>query len=196
MNVTDDVERPGLIREVVEQLGPFDADGIDLLDRRQHVHIPEALALQTAQPSPQLLPLPRDHMRAERPVRASLVTVETNPLRRIQHDRDRQYVVLARQGHQLLTRFRLHVRRVDDGQPPGREPFARDVVEYVERVLRRRLLVLVIGDEPAAEVARDHLSSEKVPPREVDLPEPLAPTSTTRLSAGTSIVVMPPPPSG
>src|SRR5207244_842319 len=41
-------------------------------------------------------------------------------------------------------------------QSPGREAFRRDVVENVERDRRRRLVVLVVRDQAAAEIRRQY----------------------------------------
>ena len=60
----------------------------------------------------------------------------------------------------------LHVGRVDDGQPAGGEPLAGDVVQHVEGVGGRRLVVLVVGDQAAAEVAGEHLGGTEVLARE------------------------------
>ena len=55
----------------------------------------------------------------------------------------------------------LHVGRVHDGQPPAPQPLAGDVVQEVEGVGGRGLVVLVIGDQAAAEVGRDDLGRRK-----------------------------------
>ncbi len=60
----------------------------------------------------------------------------------------------------------LHVGRVHDGQPPGRQPLADDEVEQLERVRGGGLVVLVVGDQAAAEVGRDHLGRLEVLARE------------------------------
>ncbi len=52
---------------------------------------------------------------------------------------------------------------VHDGAPAGREPLARDVVEDVEGVAAGALVVLVVGDQAAAEVAGDDLGRLEVP---------------------------------
>ena len=56
---------------------------------------------------------------AERPVRTLAVPLEAELLWQIQHDRDRQHVVLAGQGNQWLAGLRLDVCRVNDGQLAG-----------------------------------------------------------------------------
>src|SRR5436309_12071610 len=49
VDVADDVERSGLVGEVIEKLGACDRDGIDLVHAGEHVHGAEALALEAAQ---------------------------------------------------------------------------------------------------------------------------------------------------
>ncbi len=169
VDVADDVEGAGLVGEVVVQPGPFDAHGIDLLDAVEDVNVPEPLALQAAQPPAKLLLLAPHDMRPELPIGSLRVPFERYPLGYIEDDGDREYVVLAGQRHQLLPRFRLHAGRVDHRQLAGGEPLGRDEVQHLERVLADRLVVLVVRDEAAAEVARDHLGAEEVLAREAGL---------------------------
>ena len=56
----------------------------------------------------------------------------------------------------------LHVGGVDDGEPAGRQPLAGDEVQHLERGRRGGLVVLVVGDQAAAEVAGDHLGRPEV----------------------------------
>ena len=56
----------------------------------------------------------------------------------------------------------LDVGGVDDGQQPAAQPGADDVVQDVEGVRRGGLVVLVVGDQPAAEVAGDDLGRLEV----------------------------------
>jgi hypothetical protein len=65
--------------------------------------------------------------------------------------------VLAGEIDQVLAGVRLDIRRVDHGQPPGGEPLARDITQYVERVAGGGLIVLVVGDQATAVVRRDDL---------------------------------------
>ena len=54
---------------------------------------------------------------------------------------------------------------------PGVEPLAGDEVQHLERVGRGGLVVLVVADQRAAEVRRQHLGGPEVPARaNVDLP--------------------------
>ena len=65
VHVADDVERPGLVPQVVEQPGTRDAGGGDLVLGPEHVDRTEALALQAAQTTAQRVALAPEHVRAE-----------------------------------------------------------------------------------------------------------------------------------
>ena len=130
------------------------------------MHRAEALALQVPHGLAQRRVLPPDHVRAEVPVGPRGVARLAHRRGQVEDDRDRQHVVLAGERDQRRPGLRLHARRVDDGQPPGREPLARDVVQHVERVHGGRLVVLVVGDQAAAEVGGDHLGRLEVRPGE------------------------------
>ena len=68
---------------------------------------------------------------------------------------------------------------------PARQPLAGDEVQHVEGVVGRGLVVLVVGDQAAAEVGRDAPRSAGSGARaKVDLPEPDAPIRTTSDSSG------------
>ena len=105
-------------------------------------------------------------MRAEVAIRPIPIAVLAETLGQVEDDRDRQEMVLAREANERSARFRLHVRRIDDGQPSTRHPLPGDVVEQLERVARRVLGVLVVGDETAAEVGGNDLGREEVRARE------------------------------
>jgi len=78
--------------------------------------------------------------------------------------------MLAGQFDERPARLRLHARRVDHRQPARGEPLARDVVQHVERVRSGGLVVLVVRDEPAAEVRGDDLGRLEMPGGERRLP--------------------------
>ena len=162
MHVADDVERPGLVAQVVEEPGSGHQCGADLCLRPQNVYTPEAFAFQSAHPAAQLITLPADHVRAERPVRPDRVPAYTNVLGQVKYDRYRQDVMLPCQVEQVLAALLLHVGRVDNGDASRGEPFPGDVVHDIEGVLACRLVVLVVGDQTTAEIARDHLGRGEV----------------------------------
>ena len=74
-----------------------DRRGVDLLGRAQHVHRAEALALQAAQPAAQLVVLAAQHVRPEVAVGPGGVARRADLSRQVQHDGDRQDVVIAGQ---------------------------------------------------------------------------------------------------
>lgn len=164
--VPDDVERAVEVPEVVPERLPHDLDRFHLLRRVQHEDVPESLALEVAQRAPHLAHLVANHVRAEVPVRTRAVPLPTDLLREVEHDRDRQHVVLACERDERLARLWLDVRGVHDREFAPPQTLGRDVVEYVERVVRRALVVLVVGDQPAAMVRRQHLEGTEVPARE------------------------------
>ena len=166
VHVADDVERACLVPQVAVQPGPADGGGADLLRRVQHVHGAEPFAAQTAQPAAELAALAAEHVRAEVPVRPARVPLRAELLRQVEHDRGRQHVVLAGQHDQLAAGFGLHVGGVDDGQAAGLEALAGDELQHLERGRRGGLVVLVVGDQAAAEVRGDHLGRLEVRPGE------------------------------
>ena len=92
------------------------------------------------------------HMRPEAPVRPARVARRAGGLGQVQDDRHRQHVMLPGQLDERLARARLDAGRVDNGQPPGRQPLARDEVQHVEGVGGGGLVAAVVADQPAAEV--------------------------------------------
>ena len=162
VHVADHVERPGLVPQVAEQLRPGDGRLREFGLGVQHVNGTEALALQVLDGLPQRRLLPPDHVRAEVAVWPLRVAGRADGRRQVEDDRDRQHVVLAGELDQRQPRLRLHAGRVHDGQPAGRQPLARDVVQHVERVRGGRLVALVVGHQAAAEVRGDHLGRLEV----------------------------------
>ncbi len=79
-------------------------------------------------------------------------------------------MVLPGQRDQRLARLHLHIRRVYDRKLPAREPPARDEVQGGERVVGRRLVVLVVRDQAAAMVRRQHFGGLEVLPGKRGLP--------------------------
>jgi hypothetical protein len=162
VDVADHVERPALTPPVVPERRPLDHRRLHRLRRVEHVDLPEALPLQPPEPPPQLPLLVADHVRAEGTVGPVAVALLAEALRQVEHDRDGQEVVPARQLDQRPPRLRLDVGRVDDRQTAPGHPRAGDVVEELEGVVGRVLGVLVVGDQPAAEVGRHDLGRAEV----------------------------------
>jgi hypothetical protein len=162
VDVADDVERAVVAPAVVPERLPRDRGCVDGLFRRQHVDVPEPFAAEAAQRSMQLAALLADHVRAEAAIGAAAVALVTDPLGQIEHEGDRQDVVLAGQRDQRLASLRLHVGGVDDGQAPARQAPRGDEVKGGEGVSRRGLVVLVVRDEPAEAVRREHFGGGEV----------------------------------
>ena len=162
MHVADDVERPVFALLVVIQRLPRHRCPGDFLRAVQDEGVAEPLALQTAQGLPQALDVVADDVRPEVPVGPGDVAVLADPLRHVQDDRDRQAVVLPRQRDQRLARLGLDVGRVYDDHLPRRQPLGRDEVQHVKGVFSRRLVVLVVGDKPPAEVRGQHFGRQEM----------------------------------
>jgi hypothetical protein len=111
-------------------------------------------------------------VRAEVAIGPRTVPLLADRLRRVEHDRHREEIMLLRELDERLARLALHVGRIDDREARLCEPAAGDEVQDGERVRRRALVVLVIGNQPAAEVRRDHLGRREVPARERALARP------------------------
>ncbi len=184
VDVTDDVERSGQLALVVVRPLVGDDRRVHLGRGVQHVHLAEAFLRQPAQRTPQLLALPPDHRGTERAVGPAGVALQAELLRHVQHDRDRQHVVLLGQVDQRATRVDLHVGRVHHREPAGGQPFTGDEVEHGEGVRRGGLVVLVVGHQPRQVSLESTWVAAKWRAANVDLPEPEAPTSTTSESSG------------
>ncbi len=113
------------------------------------------------QAAAELVALTPQDLRTELAIGPSGVAFPAHLLGKVEHDRDRQDVMLARQRHEVAARFRLHVRRVDDRQPAAFESFAGDEVQDVEGVAGGALVVLVIGHHRPAGVAGKHLARRR-----------------------------------
>ncbi len=162
VDVADDVERPvQLPPVVVEPLVP-DRGGVDLLCAVQDVHLAEALPGQLPVRPAQVPLHAGQHPAVECAVRPGLGPLPGQRLRHVQHDRHRQYVVLARHLHQGGAGVRLQVGGVHDRQPARAQPLARDVVQHVEGLRRRGLVVLVVGDHRPERVGGEHLRGGEV----------------------------------
>ena len=187
MDVADDVERAGLVPEVVEQL--LADDGRGCRSPRRRAGRGPCGSPPCARPRSER----RSWSRCRRMTCGAEVAVGPRGVALDAH-RSRARRARSRPGSTSCARASAtscgaasgcDVRRVDDGQPAGGEPLAGDVVQDVEGVPAGRLVVLVVGDETAAEVAGEHLERARSARRaNVDLPDPDTPTSTTRDSSG------------
>src|SRR5882724_6477552 len=149
MQVAEDIERTRLVLLVVPQRRALD---LNLLRSIEDVDVSKPLPFQSSETAFDIADLPPDHVRPEVAVRAAAVAFLAHPLWRIHHDGDRKAVVLASMFDQALSIFRTNIGRIDNGQPSAREPLLDHVVQRVECIVRARLIVLIVTDQPAEEV--------------------------------------------
>ena len=124
--------------------------------------MPEALAFQPAQRSPELVRLAAHHLRTKLPVWTFSVASQAQGLRHIQHDGYRQAVMLPGKRHQGLSGLRLYAGGVNDGEASGPEPRGRDEVEQGKGVGCCGLIGGVIRHHRPAGVRRHHFRGHEV----------------------------------
>src|SRR5262249_16274513 len=142
----------------------------DLLRRGEDEDVAKAFAREAAERAPQLLDVLLDDPRPEGAVGPRAIALDADPLRQVEDDGDGNTVVLARESDERLARRGLDVGRVEEGEGGSGKPLGGNVVQDVKGVLRRRLAVLVVRDEPPAEVRREHLRRLEVRPGKGRLP--------------------------
>ena len=152
MHVADDVERAVVVAAVGPQADALDRRVVDLVGRAQHVDVTEALALEVADRLAQQAALLADGVGADAAVGAGAGALEAQLGRDVEHDRHGQHVVLTGEADQRCSGVALHAGRVDDGEPARLEALAGDVAKDVEGGGGGHLIVLVVGDEQAAEI--------------------------------------------
>jgi hypothetical protein len=162
MHVADDVEGTVLRLLVVPQRLPLDRDCVDILGRRERENVPESLAFQALQTAAQRQSLATNHARSEVAIAARFVPILAKPFGQIEHDRDRQTVILPRQRDQRLAILRPHVCCIDDGQSTLRQPLRRDEVQHLERLGRDCLIVVIVGNETTTRIAVEDLRRQEV----------------------------------
>src|SRR5579884_220472 len=114
-------------------------------------------ALQPTERAPQLIRLIAYDVRTEIAIRASAVAFLAGLLGQVQDDCAGKHVVFPRQFDQRLACFGLYIGRVNDREAACLEALSGDVVQYVESVIRCRLIIFVVGDKSAAEIRREYL---------------------------------------
>jgi hypothetical protein len=162
VHVTDDVERAGQVALVRPEPLANHLDAIDLVNPAQDVHLSEALAVQVADRTAQRRTLVADHVIAEGAIRSRRVPFAANLGGHIEHDRIREDVVVLGQLHDRPAVLGPHTGRVDHRDPSGLEPLGGNGVQDRERCVRGALIVLVVADQPAAEVGGDDLGGQEV----------------------------------
>src|SRR5690348_17223780 len=80
--------------------------------------------------------------------------------------------MLARQLDQWLAILRTHTGGVNDCQTSRGQPLARNEVQHFERRSRRRLIVLVVGDQATTIIGRNNLGRQEMTPGKGGLPRP------------------------
>ncbi|RFC52734.1 MAG: hypothetical protein DVB22_000317 [Verrucomicrobia bacterium] len=150
MDIADDVERTVVVAPVVPERLALDDGGVDFFRRLEDMNGPEALTLEPAERTFELLRLLPDDMCAEVAVGPNLVAVLGDALGEVEHDGDGKAVKLACELHERFAGIRLDIGGIDHDELACGKPFPRDEVEHFEGVAGGGLRVLVIGDEPAA----------------------------------------------
>ena len=77
---------------------------------------------------------------------------------------------LPGQRDEWLARFRLHIRRIHDRQARGGQSFCADEMQDLECIRRRGLAILIVGNEAAAIIRRQHFGRLEMLPRKARLP--------------------------
>jgi hypothetical protein len=153
----------GQVLAVVEEPLVRDLRRIDLLRTLEHMYLPESLPAQLTQAAPQIAVLPGDDGAPEVPVGPDLGPLPAQRLGHVEHDGDRQHVMLPGDPHERGPGVRLYVGRVDHGEPAEAQTDAGDVVQRVECRGGGRLVVLVVGDHAAEGIRGEHPRRREVP---------------------------------
>ena len=172
VDVTDDVERPGLVAPIRPEPLAHYVGAVDLLDAVEHVHLAETLAAQVVDRAAQRGPLVADHVLPERTIRARGVAGAADVGGNVEHDRGGEDVVLLGQLHDRSAVLGPHAGRVDDDDPSRLQALRGDRVQHCERRTGRALVVLVIAHQLATEVRRDDLGGQEMATGERRLARP------------------------
>ena len=98
------------------------------------------------------------------------VPAPTDRLRQVEHDRNREDVILARKLDQMFPGKRLHVGRVDHRHLLRGQTFGCYKMECFERIVRSILTVFVIGNQTSEKIGGQHLGRQEVVATETGLP--------------------------
>ena len=164
MHIADDVERAVLLLAIVPQRLPLNHRCLDFF-HVQHVNVPESFFLQTAKRTPQILPLVLDDPWLQLCDRSSACCgpgkffpapgTQSPPAARD----------IGEPAPAALSRFGLHVGRIDHRQPSSRQPLSRDEVQNLESVFAGRLIGLIVGNQAPAVIGRNNLRAQEMLPR-------------------------------
>ena len=92
---------PLCVAQVIEELGARDAHGRDFGFAAQHVDVPKPFSRKAFHAAPELVTLAAQHVWPELAVRPGGVALAADLLGKVEHDRDRQDVVLAGQRRRV-----------------------------------------------------------------------------------------------
>src|SRR5262249_21302337 len=151
------------------QRNALDFNLLDFVRRRKHCDMVKSFPLQRSQRPAQILCLLPNDMRPKRTVGALPVAFLTYIRREIEHDRGNQHVVITSKLDERDPIFKLDACRVDNRQTAGTKPLTGDVMQDVESVRRRRLIVIVIRSKSATKVRRQYLRGLEMAPRKCRL---------------------------
>lgn len=132
VDVSDDIERPGVVAPIGPHAVADEARGFYLLRRAEDVHVAKAFALQVAKGAAEVGYLAADNVRAELAFGAGLVAGVADLLLEVQHDGHGHDVVAAGELQQWPACLLLDVRRVDDSEASSFEPLRDEVVDERE----------------------------------------------------------------
>ena len=90
------------------------------------------------------------------------VPLVADGFRQVEHDGDGQAVILACLFDQGPARFGLNVRGINNRQSSSCQAFGGDIMQHIERIVCRRLTVLVITHQTSAVVGREHFARQEV----------------------------------
>ena len=172
VDVADDVEGSVVGAPVGPRRLALDLGRLDLLGAAEDEDTAKPLAVEPPERALQLRELLTNHARAEVPIGPARVAFYAQPFRQVEHDRHGQDVMRPGELDEGPAGLPLDVRGVDDRDPSKTEPLAGDEVQGVERVLRDRLVVLVVGHQAAELVGGEHLCRLEMTGGERGLPRP------------------------
>ena len=111
-------------------------------------------------------------MRPKHPILAIPVPFVTDLFWKIQHDGNGQAVIFPGESHQRGSCLRLDIRGINNGHPPPCQPLGRNIVQNVEGVVGRRLIVLIVTHQPTAVIGGEHFARQKMLTCKRALPRP------------------------
>jgi hypothetical protein len=108
--------------------------------------------LQRSKRTPQVVRLLPNDVRPEIPIDSRTIALLAETCRKIEYDRNTEHVRFASKLDKALSVFSLDIRCVDNAQSACSQAFPRYVVEKVESIRRCSLVILIVGNQSAAEI--------------------------------------------